>query len=146
MSSLMAKADAEAEHSRLPEPARELVFARRIVERDLAHHCKAVRVLRRRFERVVIAVTVPGRRSQDRPDDTRGFHRAEQVFISQWNRPVRFRSIFFDVRPLWRLRLPNMNLGVDDCHRKTLSNRHQRTVIFRYSLGARSDRQKIATA
>ena len=35
---------------------------------------------------------------------------------SERDRPMRLGRVFFDVRPIRRLRLPNVHLGIDDRH------------------------------
>ena len=58
------------------------------------------------------------------------FHFFQQTIVGQWDRPVWFGCILFDVRSLQSFWWPNVDLGVNNGHGKVkaLGNRHQAIV------------------
>ena len=79
MGATVAKADTKAEHARLREPGRELFFARGIVERHFAHNGEAVRVKARSFEDVIVAVSFPRGRYENRSINFGSCHFLQQL-------------------------------------------------------------------
>ena len=68
------KAAAHAEHAGLLEPVPDLLTRVRGINVKAAHHGKALRVLTRGIEAIVIAAAVPRRRHEDAARYTRRVH------------------------------------------------------------------------
>jgi hypothetical protein len=106
------KCQANAKHSRLCLPAREFFARHRRPERNAPHHRKPLRIFARHIERVVDTVADPAWRHDDRPRDSRFIHHWQQLFggegLWQLRRQPRHPG------PFRRIRLPKVDLGIDD--------------------------------
>jgi hypothetical protein len=98
--------------SGLLAPSRQQGGRLRILQRNFAHDAKAGGIAPRGFERIVVAVARPGRRHDHDPVDAGFVHHRHQPLDGEGLRQLRGEAR--NPLPVLRLRLPEMNLRIDD--------------------------------
>src|SRR5262249_49421825 len=103
---------AHAQHPRLLLPFRQEIRRLGILQRDAAHHAETLGITLDRLERVVVAVAGPRRRDDHRAIDARFVPHRHQPLDGERRRQLGLEP--GNPLPVRRLRLPQMDLRIDD--------------------------------
>src|SRR6516164_4852205 len=125
---------AHAQHPLLRLPFRQQIGRLGILQRDAAHDAEALGITLDRLEPVVVAVTGPGRRHDHRAIDASFLHHRHQPLDRERLRQLRLEA--GDPWPVRRLRLPQMDLRIDDQAPGALPARLARTLRRQHRAGA----------
>src|SRR5215831_1721952 len=116
----------QPDHARLLLPGRQQGRTLWVLKRDLAHDAETGRMAQYRFDGIVVAVAWPGRRDDDSAVDAGLVHHGDRALDREWDWQLRLRP--GNPFPVVRLRLPQMDLRIDDHAAVDLCYRLVRTL------------------
>jgi hypothetical protein len=96
-------------------------------KRNATHDGEPIRIALRRSEHDVVPVTLPGGRHEDGARHAGGIHLSQKLLGGQRRRLVRAGRLARRPRALGRVGGPDMQLGIDDHHGRSLVLKHVRS-------------------